>query len=529
MQEIPSEDELFVRQSPPPALKRPHNATLESDKSNNDNNVIIVESDANDSNPDAYSIRGPQSKKQKRMELEKDLQTSMMAGIEKELAKDGKKAGRKPRVPKNDRKGKPNQTKGTPRSKPKKSSIKKSKSKSKKPKPTDEGYLNNFGSLFSGNIYEEANANLNRPPIAPMDTLNKEKALKSLLASVPLEDLRTARAEKQHVLRATRMLSRKVKADGKGGWKFPGMKVSLHNHQIQGAAWMKERETGGVEPLGGLQADGMGLGKTLMTIACMISNSSMGSTSRCTLIVCTPALITQWESEIRKHTESGVFPNVLKYHAREFSRIYGDAEDRVQKADVVITSYQEVLKSYPRFQPPKEMMLLKEKEAWWAQAYEKNRAILHRVHFHRIVLDEAQIIKNHLSQISVACRGLMGKHRWAISGTPIQNRIDEFFPFFKFLRVPHTGSFEVFKENFADPDNEDANQRLHSFLRQFMIRRTHQNTLFGRALIKMPKTTQRTIELEFNPVERAVYEAVRNRYINRINRRALVVYFSNDS
>ena len=521
----PSEDELFVRQSPlpPPSLKRPHAATVQSD---NEDNAFLVGSDANDSDPDAYTIRKPQSKKKRAKELEKELQDSMLAGIELEIGKDQKKAGRKARATKKDGKSDSRKSrKGKLGSKSKDNTTKgkkvKGKAKTKKARPTQEGYLNNIDSLFTSNIYDDANANLNRPSLNVSSTLVKEQALKSLLAGVPLDDLNKARAQKQHILRATKTLgARKVKADGKGGWKFKGMTSSLYNHQVQGAAWMRERETGDVEPLGGLQADEMGLGKTVMTIACMISNPpTPDSTSRCTLIVCTPALVTQWESELRKHSEPEVFRRMLKYHGKEFSRIYGrSAEGVIQNADVVFTSYQEVLKSYPRFRPPKEIVLSEKKREWWTEEYEKNRDILHRVHFHRIVLDEAQIIKNHLSQISIACKGLMGKHRWAISGTPIQNRVEEFFPFFKFLRVPHTGTVEVFKENFADPDNSDTTDRLHSFLKQFMIRRTHRDSLFGSALVEMPKNTQRTIEIEFNEVERAIYEAVKTRYVQKINR-----------
>lgn len=493
-----------------------------------DNNAVLVESDANDSDPEAYTICKPQSKKKRAKELEKELQDSMLAGIEMEMAKDKKKAGRKARASKKDSvNGKSNNgksRKGRLGSKSKVNTIKGKKSKGKpkkKARPTHVGYLNNLDSLFTSNIYDDANANLDRPPLRVSTSLVKEQALKSLLAGVPLDDLKTARAQKQHIIRATRTLgARKVKADGKGGWKFKGMASSLYNHQVQGAAWMRERETGDLEPLGGLQADEMGLGKTVMTIACMTSNPpAPDSTSRCTLIVCTPALVTQWESELRKHSMPGVFPKMLKYHGKEFSRIYGrSAEGEIQKADVVFTSYQEVLKSYPKYRPPKEIVLSEKKREWWTEEYERNRDILHRVHFHRIVLDEAQIIKNHLSQISIACRGLMGKHRWAISGTPIQNRVDEFFPFFKFLRVPHTGTIEVFKENFADPDNSDTTDRLHSFLKQFMIRRTHRDTLFESALVPMPKNTQRTIVVEFNQVERAIYEAVKTRYIQKINK-----------
>ena len=398
---------------------------------------------------------------------------------------------------------------------------KKGKDTSKKPRPTEAGYLNNFNSLFTSNVYEDVNANLSLPSLNVDGSLVKEQALKSLLAGVPLDDLNKARQEKQHILKATRTLgARKVKADGKGGWKFTGMTCSLYNHQIQGAAWMRERETGDVEPLGGLQADEMGLGKTIMTIACMVSNPpAPGSSSNCTLIVSTPALVTQWESELRKHTEAKVFPTILIYHGKEFTRTYTrDAERQVQMADIVLTSYQEVWKSYPKYRPPKHIVLPEKKKEWWTEAYKANRSILHRVHFHRIVLDEAQIIKNHESQISIACRGLMGKHRWAISGTPIQNRVEEFFPFFKFLRVPYTGTVEVFKENFADPENDDSNSRLHSFLKQFMIRRTHANKLFGSALVELPRNTQKTVIVEFNKVERAIYDAVQKRYIQKINR-----------
>ncbi len=514
----PSEDDLFVRQSPlvTPSLKRPHAATVQSDD-DNAVNATIVESDANDSDPAAYTTRKPQSKRKRQKELEKELQDSMMAGIEMELAKDQKKAARKAKAPRK------TPVDGNSHNRKSRKGCKKSKAKSKmkKAKPTQEGYLNNLDSLFTSNVYEDANVNKHRPPETVTSSLVKDQALKSLLAGVPLDDLNKARGEKQHILRATKTLgSRKVKADGTGGWKFKGMTSSLYNHQVQGAAWMRERETGDVEPLGGLQADEMGLGKTVMTIACMISNPpAADSTSRCTLIVCPPSLITQWESELRKHTEQGIFPKVLKYHGRSFSRTFGrGAEGVIQQADVVFTSYQEVLKSYPKFAPPKQIVAPDKRREWWTETYEENRDILHRVHFHRIVLDEAQIIKNHMAQISIACRGLMGKHRWAISGTPIQNRVDEFYPFFKFLRVPHTGTMQVFKENFTDSDNSDTIDRLHSFLKQFMIRRTHRNTLFGFALVDLPKNVQRTISVEFNQVERAIYEAVKNRYIQKINR-----------
>ena len=130
---------------------------------------------------------------------------------------------------------------------------------------------------------------------------------------------------------------------------------------------------------------------------------------------------------------------------------------------------------------------------------------------------EAQTIKNHASQTSIACRALMAEHRWALSGTPIQNKLDELFPYFKFLRVRHTGSIHIFRHNFCAKDNDVCNKRLHSILEGTMIRRTHQNKLFGAPLIQLPKNTQETITLEFSNLEMAIYQKVRERCIKAIN------------
>ena len=75
----------------------------------------------------------------------------------------------------------------------------------------------------------------------------------------------------------------------------------------------------------------------------------------------------------------------------------------------------------------------------------------------------------------------------------------------------------VFRQNFCDKDNDVCNKRLHSFLDGVMIRRTHQDTLLGAPLIKLPKNTQQTVQLKFNSVERHIYEIVRLKCIKAIN------------
>ena len=104
-----------------------------------------------------------------------------------------------------------------------------------------------------------------------------------------------------------------------------------------------------------------------------------------------------------------------------------------------------------------------------------------------------------------------------MSGTPIQNGVWEFYPYFSFLQVKHTGNYKTFKKNFCDKKRPVTMERLHEVLRMFMIRRTHAEKIFDRPVLKLPATSQRTTEVKFNDIERAIYDIVRKRFIKRIN------------
>jgi hypothetical protein len=121
-----------------------------------------------------------------------------------------------------------------------------------------------------------------------------------------------------------------------------------------------------------------------------------------------------------------------------------------------------------------------------------------------------------MSKTSVAVRALSGKYRWAITGTPIQNSLEEFFPYFAFLKVEHTGTFETFKRNFCKRGSALATERLKVFLQNILVRRTHADEMFGRPILKLPKINHETIEVEFNDVERAIYRIVKTRFVNKI-------------
>lgn len=194
------------------------------------------------------------------------------------------------------------------------------------------------------------------------------------------------------------------------------------------------------------------------------------ATTKTTLLIASPNLLTQWGNEIEQHTNCGL--TYLVYGAG--NRIKSNRSFQVLKQfDIVLTTYSEVMGSYPKNDPPLTCQTAEEKEAWWRKVYEVERGVLHRIQWHRIVLDEAQAIKNHLGRTSIACRALMADHRWALSGTPILNGLTELYPYFKFLNVPHTGSFKIFKQNYCDTKDSENTERLLVRLSQFMIRRTH--------------------------------------------------------
>ncbi|KAL8848420.1 MAG: hypothetical protein Q9221_006555 [Calogaya cf. arnoldii] len=437
----------------------------------------------------------------------RDVDDARMAGIEEWLHDENRKA----------RKG---------QSKPRKKRTRKdTKGKSaggKRPRTGALGNVLNAASIRSSDVFDEANENLNAAPAPRVFSARKDRALKDLLIDIPLENLKDARNESQDILESTKVLGKhglcRLANEGTSNWFLKGMATTLYSYQVQGAAWMKLRETGDVAPYGGILADQMGLGKTLQILACMVANRPEPTDDiKTTLIVCTASIAHQWEQEIEKHTQQGVFPIVMRQRAG--NRISGmtGAAHLLQKADVVVTTYDEVRRSYPRFKPPKQIVLPEKQRAWWDENYEGMRGLLHQVHWYRVVLDEAQAIKNRDSQTSVACRGLMAKHRWAVSATPIQNNVGELYAFFKLLRVRHTGNYQSFTENFCNPKDPDCAPRLHALLRQFMMRRTHADTLMGRPLVILPRNHQRTVTIDLNPVERAIYDIVQRRFVLAIN------------
>lgn len=248
----------------------------------------------------------------------------------------------------------------------------------------------------------------------------------------------------------------------------------------------------------------MGLGKTIQTIALMASTMTSeeeDSTEetkedhRITLIVTPLALVHQWVDEIITKTEKNKL-RVLKHHGP--NRTKNPAI--FKHYDVVVTTYQVVASDMPstgdkkkkKKKPKRKNSMdgfiendegeddeeVEEKEEFPSKycPLKKDHGPLFQINWHRVVLDEAQFIKNRTTKASISCATLSSVKRWCLTGTPIQNNVDELYSLLRFLRIQPLSEYATFKKNISIPimngDTRLAMSRLKAVLMAVMLRRT---------------------------------------------------------
>ncbi len=219
----------------------------------------------------------------------------------------------------------------------------------------------------------------------------------------------------------------------------PGFTATLRPYQQHGLNWLQHlREHG----LGGFLADEMGLGKTAQTIAHIAAEHDAGRLDRPVLVVLPTSLIANWQAELARfapHLEVAV----LHGQGREAIRA------RLDGVAVVLTTY-----------------------AVLARDAEEMREIA----WHMVVLDEAQAIKTPEAKATRAACQLEARHRVCLSGTPIENNLDELWSQFAFLQPGLLGDRRSFSKRFRSPIEKDGDpqrrQQLSRRIRPFILRRT---------------------------------------------------------
>jgi len=256
------------------------------------------------------------------------------------------------------------------------------------------------------------------------------------------------------------------------------LQADLRDYQREGFAWLARLAHWGV---GACLADDMGLGKTLQALALVLLRAPHGPT----LVVAPTSVCLNWAAEAAR------FAPTLNV------KIYGTGDraamlDSAGPFDLVITSYGLLQLESERFTKP---------------------------HWHTIVLDEAQAIKNAATKRSQAVMALQGDFRMVATGTPLENHLGELWNLFRFINPGLLGSHEQFNLRFAGPIERQqdhraevgARNRLRRLIGPFILRRTK-----AQVLTELPARTEITLEVDLSAEETALYESLRREALDKL-------------
>ncbi|KAL0321227.1 UNVERIFIED_CONTAM: Helicase-like transcription factor CHR28 [Sesamum radiatum] len=263
------------------------------------------------------------------------------------------------------------------------------------------------------------------------------------------------------------------------------------------------------------------------------SVQAKGRPSGGTLIVCPTSVLRQWSEELHNKVTSEADLSVLVYYGS--NRTKDPLE--LAKYDVVVTTYAIVSMEVPKQpvvdenddqigSPVKEFSSCRKRKLLETMPDKKsceskktrkgiNNELLEnmsgplaKVGWFRVVLDEAQSIKNHRTQVARACWGLRAKRRWCLSGTPIQNAIDDLYSYFRFLRHEPYAVFRTFCEQLKVPIHrspKNGYKKLQAVLKTIMLRRTKGTLIDGEPIINLPPKTIQLKKVDFSKEERDFY------------------------
>lgn len=272
---------------------------------------------------------------------------------------------------------------------------------------------------------------------------------------------------------------------GKLAWPHPAaggtpavpstLRAELRDYQLDGYVWMSRLARWGA---GACLADDMGLGKTVQTIAVLLAQAEMGPS----IIIAPTSVCHNWENELDRFAPT---LSVHRFGPGDRAALVG----ALGPGDVLVASYG-LLHT--------EAKCLSGRE--WQVA----------------VFDEAQALKNADTRRARASRQIPAAFRVALTGTPIENRLEDLWSLFNLINPGLLGTRQSFQKRFAAasaPSTEEnavsegqsaARQALRALVRPFILRRTK-----SEVLTELPPRTEQVIEVDLPDDERAFYEALR--------------------
>ncbi|WP_231632216.1 DEAD/DEAH box helicase [Flavobacterium sp. KJJ] len=273
------------------------------------------------------------------------------------------------------------------------------------------------------------------------------------------------------------------------------LKATLRPYQIEGVKWLLGHFNSN---LGACLADDMGLGKTLQTLAVLVAvQEQLGFKTKTTnfdlfanettlereplktLIVLPSSLVFNWFNEAGKFTP----------HFSKMQYVGNDRKllaHRLESTDLIFTSYSIV---------------------------HRDVSILEKYDFRYLILDESQYIKNKNSKIFKAINKINTAHKIALSGTPIENSLDDLWSQMQFINPDILGSYNFFAENFKIPIEKKQDQNslseLKNLIQPYILRRTKEQVLKD-----LPELTEQIYYCDMDPEQEKLYEQEKSKARN---------------
>ncbi|KAL7910379.1 SNF2 family N-terminal domain-containing protein [Trichoderma velutinum] len=364
-------------------------------------------------------------------------------------------------------------------------------------------------------MFNNGSATSDGNPLIPAQSITATthaEQLAQMKADIPEGfDTRRTRTQEQDLKEAKSLFGYKRVEAINGLWKLKGMKTPMKSHQLTAVAWMVKRELALMEPFGGILADDMGMGKTIMSLACIIGNrpdtKHQKEFCNATLVVVqnkTAAL--QWEGEASRHWDEPYNEKVFIYDKQR-----EDLVERCKTKFIVITTYKELMSQYPNMTAIRKLREKYHGDSTSLQhELDKLMGNLFHINWYRIILDEAHAIKNYDGATARACFALMGKYRWALSGTPLANSSDEMFSYMKFLNCQWTVTHKEFRSFFFKGTKPNA--EFEAFTSVIMCRRTTNDAFLGHPIINLPERKVVDLWVPLSIEEQIVVDAVSEFY-----------------
>lgn len=253
---------------------------------------------------------------------------------------------------------------------------------------------------------------------------------------------------------------------------------ALREYQKRGVSWLQYLEQLG---LNGCLADDMGLGKTIQVIARLLQEREAQPNGKIppTLLIAPTSVVGNWYHEIQKFAPQ---LKAVVHHGTQRAKETKDFKQACRENDLIITSF---------------------------ALARKDIKLLSEIQWHRIVLDEAQNIKNPKADLTKAILKIPAPHRIALTGTPIENRLLDLWSIFNFLNPGYLGNQTQFRRNFELPIQKNSDPRqsttLKKLIEPFILRRVKTD----QSIIKdLPDKVEQKLYCNLTKEQASLYQAV---------------------